>query len=434
VEVAITRVSDDPIRFTGFVRDLTVRAQTEREREALLQRELSALREAEAANRAKDEFLATLSHELRTPLNAILGWTRMLIDGTLDERSRLKALQVIDRNAHLQARLVGDILDVSRTITGGLRLELQPVDLGTIIGAALDAVRPAADARGVQLHSRLEASARLTEGDPQRLQQVVWNLLANAVKFTPSGGVVQVELAEVDDGVRIVVEDNGAGIDPAFLPHVFERFRQADGSISRRHGGLGLGLAIVRHLVELHGGTVQAASPGLGRGSTFTVDLPRLDHTLGASTITSPPASVLESDRAASSAVLEGCHALVVDDEEDARDLISTILTSAGASVETAPTVADALRSLDASNPDVLLADLGMPGVDGFALIREVRRRESAHGRRLPAAAITAYAGSLDRERTLAAGFDRHIAKPISKELIIDTVRALVPPHRQIHE
>ena len=278
VEVAITRVSDDPPTFTGFVRDLTSRVHAQQEREALLQRELSALRDAESANRAKDDFLATLSHELRTPLNAILGWTRMLLDGTLDARSSRKALQVIDRNAHLQAQLVADILDVSRIITGGLRLDLQPVDLGSVIGATLDAVRPAADAKQVQLRSRIDTVARLTEGDPQRLQQIVWNLLSNAVKFTPAGGTITIELDDAgDSGIRIRVQDSGAGIEPAFLPHVFERFRQADNSVSRQHGGLGLGLAIVRHLVELHGGTVHADSPGVGKGSVFTIHLPRVD-------------------------------------------------------------------------------------------------------------------------------------------------------------
>ena len=277
VEVSITRVpGEDPPRFTGFVRDLTARAEAEAERTRLLQRESAARREAETANRAKDDFLATLSHELRTPLNAIVGWTRMLLDGTMDERSSRRALEVIDRNAHLQVQLVADILDVSRIITGGLTLDVRPVDLGSVIGAALDSVRPAADAKQIRIRSRLAASARVTEGDPQRLQQVIWNLLANAVKFTPPDGTVDLELVDAGNaGVELRVADNGAGIDPEFLPHVFERFRQADNSVSRQHGGLGLGLAIVRHLTELHGGTVRAESPGPGKGSVFTVALPR---------------------------------------------------------------------------------------------------------------------------------------------------------------
>jgi PAS domain S-box-containing protein len=427
VEVAITRVSDDdPPRFTGFVRDLTARVEAEREREQLLQRELSARREAEAANRAKDEFLATLSHELRTPLNAIVGWTRMLLDGTMDERSTRRALEVIDRNAHLQVQLVGDILDVSRIITGGLRLDLQPVDLGSVIGAALDAVRPAADAKKVRLHSRLVASARLTQGDPQRLQQIVWNLLANAVKFTQVGGLVEVDLVDAQDtGVRIRVQDDGTGIDPAFLPYVFERFRQADGSVSREHGGLGLGLAIVRHLVELHGGTVHAESQGPGKGSTFTVELPRMDADRAlASSDEHQHLSTGDRSHFTKVGSLGGCRALVVDDDEDARELIATILMKAGANVQTASSVREALRHLEAARPDVLLADIGMPGVDGYALIREVRRREAESGQHLSAAAITAYASNQDRERALAAGFDRHMAKPISPAAIVEAVLA----------
>ncbi|MCA1562806.1 MAG: MASE1 domain-containing protein [Acidobacteria bacterium] len=428
VEVSITRVSDDdPPRFTGFVRDLTARVTAEREREQLLQGELSARREAEAANRAKDEFLATLSHELRTPLNAIVGWTRMLLDGTMDERSTRRALQVIDRNAHLQVQLVGDILDVSRIITGGLRLDLQPVDLGSIIGAALDAVRPAANAKKLRLRSRLMASARLTEGDPQRLQQVVWNLLANAVKFTQVGGHVEVELVDAGDGgVRIRVQDDGAGIEPAFLPHVFERFRQADGSVSREHGGLGLGLAIVRHLVELHGGTVRAESPGPGKGSAFTVELPRMDADRAlTSSDEQQQAGSRDGSERNQTATLEGCRALVVDDNEDARELIATILTTAGAHVQTASSVSEALRHFEASPPDVLLADIGMPGADGYALIREIRRREAHSGLHLSAAAITAYAANPDRERALAAGFDRHVAKPIRPAAIVEAVLSM---------
>ena len=423
VEVAITRVSDEPPRFTGFVRDLTTRARAEREREELLQRELKARREAETANRAKDEFLATLSHELRTPLNAIVGWTRMLLDGTMDVRSTTRALEVIDRNAHLQAKLVEDILDVSRIITGGLRLNLQPTDLGSVIGAALDGVRPAAEAKQVRLRSRLAPTARLTQGDPQRLQQIVWNLLANAVKFTPAGGLVEVELVDAGDSVQIRVQDDGAGIDPTFLAHAFDRFRQADASVSRQHGGLGLGLAIVRHLVELHGGTVRAESQGAGKGATFTVELPRIGTEL-ASASPGEHRQANTVDRSGLNQVvsLRGCRALVVDDEEDARDLIATILTTAGANVRMASSTFEALQQLDASRPDVLLADIGMPGSDGYALIREVRRREVQTGQHLPAAAVTAYAGNHERERALAAGFDRHVSKPISPAAIVAAV------------
>jgi PAS domain S-box-containing protein len=428
VELSITPVpGDEPPSFTGFVRDLTARVQAERERELLLQRESTARREAETANRAKDEFLATLSHELRTPLNAIVGWTRMLLDGTMDERSTRRALQVIDRNAHLQVQLVADILDVSRIITGGLKLDVRPVDLGSVIGAALDSVRPAADAKKIRIRSRLAPSAQLTEGDPQRLQQIVWNLLANAVKFTPPGGVVDVELRDAgNDGVQIRIADDGAGIDAGFLPHVFERFRQADGSVSREHGGLGLGLAIVRHLVELHGGTVRAESPGLGKGTTFTVTLPRPDTDRASPpSVESLPAGTIAGPDSRDTVSLAGCRALVVDDDRDARELIVTILTTAGATVETASSVPEALRHLDGWRPDVLLADIGMPGLDGYALIREVRRQERHNRRHLPVAAVTAYASHLDRERALAAGFDRYLSKPISPAAVVDVILSM---------
>jgi signal transduction histidine kinase/ActR/RegA family two-component response regulator len=398
--------------------------RAEGEREQLLQRELTARREAEAANRAKDEFLATLSHELRTPLNAIVGWTRMLLDGALDERSAKRALEVIDRNAHLQAQLVEDILDVSRIITGGLRLDRRPVDLGSVIGAAYDAVRPAAEARRIRVQSRLDGAARLTEGDPQRLQQAVWNLLSNAMKFTRPGGLVEIELVDAGEhGVRIVVRDNGAGIDPAFLPYVFDRFRQADGSVSRQHGGLGLGLAIVRHLVELHGGTVRAESEGLDKGSTFVIELPRMGSDAAGALVAGVPDA---RPFPLGAEVLTGCRALVVDDEEDARALLGTILAQAGAVVQTAASVPEALRLLNTSPTDVLLADIGMAGDDGYALIRAVRNRDARDGTHLPAAAITAYAGAQSRERALAAGFDRHVAKPIVPADFVQVVVGLV--------
>jgi PAS domain S-box-containing protein len=278
VEVAIIRVSnDEPPSFTGFVRDLTVRKEAEREREQLLLREAAARGEAEAANRAKDQFLATLSHELRTPLHAIRGWTRMLRDGGLDADGAARALEVIDRNARLQAQLIEDILDVSRIVTGGFQLTVQPVDVGTVVAAALDAVRPAAAAKGIALTVRVTGAPCVAHGDPKRLEQVVWNLLSNAVKFTDAGGTVDIEVGgDALVGIQIRVTDNGIGIDPEFLPYVFERFRQADSSASRRHGGLGLGLAIARHLVELHGGHVHAESAGLGRGASFVIELPAL--------------------------------------------------------------------------------------------------------------------------------------------------------------
>jgi CheY-like chemotaxis protein len=349
----------------------------------------------------------------------------MLLEGTMDQRSSRRALEVIDRNAHLQAQLVEDILDVSRIITGGLRLDVTPVDLGTVIGAALDAVRPAAEAKKIRILCRLEAVNRLTEGDAQRLQQVVWNLLSNAVKFTGSGGRIEVDLIDAEDGnVRISVRDNGVGIDPGFLPFVFERFRQADGSVNRQHGGLGLGLAIVRHLVELHGGTVRVQSEGLDKGATFIIDLPTMESGR-LSERERRESSPVDRQLLSDTRLLDGRRALVVDDEEDARVLLATVLKKAGATVRMASTVREALNQLDRSRPDVLLADVGMPGEDGYSLIREIRRRDARDGRHLPAAAITAYAGGEDRERALTAGFDCHVAKPIVPMQILRTVMSL---------
>jgi PAS domain S-box-containing protein len=425
LEIAIARVADDePPRFTGFVRDLTAQKQAEGEREQLLTREATARRDAEAANRAKDEFLATLSHELRTPLNAIVGWTRMLLDDTMDRGSARRALEVIDRNAHLQAQLVGDLLDVSRIITGGLRLDLRPLDLAAVIGAALDAVRPAAEAKKVQLRLRLAASGPVVLGDPPRLQQVMWNLLANAVKFTRSGGTVTIDLLDRGRSTVVRVQDDGVGIDPEFLPFVFERFRQADGSASRQHGGLGLGLAIVRHLVELHGGTVRAESDGPDRGATFSVELPAFETAVLAPPIEARAPAPAAADRAAGGE-LAGYRLLVVDDQEDARELIATIVRSAGADVETAPSAAEALQKMDVSEPDAILADIGMPGADGYELIREVRARDAGRSRRLPVAAITAYAGEEHRNRALEAGFDCHVPKPVSRPAVITAVLAI---------
>ena len=423
VEIAISKVSEgDATVFTGFVRDLTARVQAEHEREELLAREARARTEAEAANRAKDEFLATLSHELRTPLNAIVGWTRLLLDGTMDPRSTTRALEVIDRNAQLLAKLVADILDVSRIITGGLRLDPRPVDMASVIGAAVDAVRPAAAAKNLRLVSHLAGTVRQVQGDPQRLQQIVWNLLSNAVKFTDAGGTVTIELR--DDRARRVnvsVSDTGAGIEPLFLPHVFERFRQGDGSASRLHGGLGLGLAIVRHLVELHGGVVQAESAGPGQGSTFTVSLPSIE---------SEAPQVLPVVEPPMAGPLDGYRVLVVDDQEDARDLMAAILTKVGARVDTAASAAAALRIIEQTRPDVLLADVGMPGEDGYALIAEVRKQEAPTGARLPAAAVTAYASDRDRKKALAAGYDYHVAKPITHSTVVSVVLALAAGSR----
>jgi len=423
VEVAITKVAVDPQVFTGFVRDVTDRTTAERERRQLLNRELEARQQAESANRAKDEFLATLSHELRTPLNAIVGWTRMLLDGTLDEATSRRALQIIDRNAHTQVQLVEDILDVSRIITGKLRLDVRPVDLGAIIGMVLESASPAADAKQIRLWSTLAPAARDTTGDPKRLQQIIWNLVSNALRFTPQGGSIGVELSECGtNNVCIKITDTGTGIAPEFLPHLFERFSQADSSTTRQHGGLGLGLAIVRHLTELHGGTVKAESEGLGTGATFTVELPKLTVDSLKDTAARPSADFVVPRDALP---LSGCRVLLVEDEPDARELIATILTKGGAVVETAISVGQAIAAIERTPPDVLLSDIGLAGDDGYALIRQVRAREIDTRRRLAAASVTAYARQEDRERALDAGFDGYVAKPVDADVMIATIRSL---------
>jgi signal transduction histidine kinase/DNA-binding response OmpR family regulator len=379
--------------------------------------------EAEAANRAKDEFLATLSHELRTPLTAILGWARLLRAGNLPEGTVGGALETVERNAKAQAQLIDDLLDVSRIVTGKLRLDARPVEMGRVIEAAVESVRPAASARKIRLEVELEPLGIPLLGDAGRLQQVAWNLLSNAVKFTPEGGRVGVLLRRAGPDAEFRVEDTGQGIGADFLPHVFERFRQADGSTTRRHGGLGLGLAIARHLVELHGGAISADSDGEGRGSSFTVRLPlaaadpagaRTEHAPGGGA--SPPARA---------AALKGLRVLVVEDETDTRELVAFALTAAGAEVKTAAQAREALDTLEGWTPDVLVSDIGMPGVDGYAFIGEVRRREADSGGRLPAVALTAYAGVEDRRRAIAAGFQTHLAKPLDPAEMVAVVASL---------
>ena len=421
VEVSITRVPIDPPVFTGFVRDTTERVNAERQRRGLLDAEAAARREAEQANRAKDEFLATLSHELRTPLNAIVGWTRMLLDGILDEQSARRALTIIDRNAHAQAQLVTDLLDISRIISGKLTLTLRPVDVGSVVGAAIDAVRPAAAHKRVTLAVELGAPARVITGDFYRLQQAVSNLLSNAIKFTPDGGAVDVRLSEYNRGLRLSITDSGIGINPAFLPHVFERFRQADGSSTREHGGLGLGLAIVRHIVELHGGAVSAQSEGTGKGATFIVDLPSArDATEDLPGSSHDAAGSPMSD----ARPLDGCRALVVEDDEDARQVLDAMLSRAGAAVRVAASVDEAMALFTAEPADVVIADLGLPGKDGYALVREIRAQESSASR-ARIIAVTAYARPEDREKVLAHGFDDHLPKPADPRRVVELVARL---------
>jgi len=394
----------------------------------LLQFESNARLAAEESNRLKDEFLATLSHELRTPLTAILGWSSMLRDSRLNEKMRATALEIVERNARTQQQIIDDILDVSRIITGQLRLEPEPTDLRAVVEAAVDTVRTAATAKNINLRATFEPCAGPVMGDPRRLQQVVWNLLLNAVKFTPIGGEVRVSVEREGAHERVVVSDTGAGIAPDFLPYVFDRFRQGDQSTTRTHGGLGLGLAIVRHLVELHGGTVRAESEGAGRGSTFTVELPLLRNAEDG-TQSEGRADGFGDESAIGnrqSAILSGLRVLVVDDEPDALDLIRVILERKGASVTAVGSAGEAWRALESSRPDLLVCDIGMPVEDGYQLIRRLRARESSHGVRTPAIALTAYAGEADRAEALAAGFNLHVAKPIDPAALVSHIEGLI--------
>jgi PAS domain S-box-containing protein len=388
---------------------------------------MHALVKAEEANRLKDEFLAVLSHELRTPLNAIVGWSHLLQAGGLDDATARKALQTISRNANLQNQLISDILDVSRVIAGKLRLELVPIDLVAVVEAAVDTVRPTALAKEIRLDADLTRPTTVVTGDSGRLQQVVWNLLSNAIKFAPRGGQIVVRLAMAGDEVEIAVEDNGPGIASEFLPYVFDRFRQADSSTTRPKGGLGLGLAIVRHLIELHGGGVSAANRTPLRGAVFTIRLPASRG--DAPRRGGPPVSAVEGSQAARPGAgpgqpLWGLRVLVVDDEEDARDLLATVLRNAGADVLTAASTAEAVPLVERDRPDVLVADIEMPGEDGYSLIRKVRELRGGHAS-TPAIALTAYAGADDRTRALRAGFQVHVAKPVSPEELVAVAAAL---------
>jgi PAS domain S-box-containing protein len=423
-------VFDSEGRVTGIVgisRDITERKRA-LEAGIELAREQAARAEAERANRLKDEFLATLSHELRTPLTAILGWAKMLDDGFVREEMRADALGIIYRNARSQAQLIDDLLDVSRIITGKLRIEVRPVDLAPVVEAAVAVVRPAASAKRVQLQTVFEPGTGLIAGDPERLQQVVWNLLSNAVKFTPNGGRVQVRLGRANSRVEVAVSDTGAGIAPEFLPHVFDRFRQADMGTTRRHGGLGLGLAIVRHLVELHGGTVGAESAGEGLGTTFTVRLPVMkpsDAAGAAAGVVAAPSHFGAGDAPAALPSLEGVKVLAVDDEPHGRALITEVLRRCGAEVVAVSSAREALEVLQAWRPHVLLSDIGMPGMDGYMLIRRVRELSEEQGGRTPAAALTAYAGAEDRARSLSSGFQLHVAKPVEPAELAAVVASL---------
>jgi len=392
--------------------------------------------DAERANHLKDEFLATVSHELRTPLNAILGWARMLGSKQLSPDRSAQAIAIVERNALALAHIIDDLLDVSRIVTGALSLVSEQANVALVTQAAVEGVRPMAAVKNVQLRFESGLSdLAVVRGDAERLQQVIWNLLANAIKFTPDGGVVDVFLEAASDHLQVRVVDTGQGISPDFLPHVFERFRQADGSTTRRHTGLGLGLAISRQLVELHGGTLQADSLGSGRGSTFTMRLP----TVGSGAPAADKATLGDRRVAMATASPEGrstriddLRVLLVDDTDDGRALTALVLTQAGASVQTVRSVREALASIEQDPPDVLVSDIGLPDEDGYALILQIRRHEAARGGFLPAVALTGYARVADRDRILAAGFQSHVAKPLDPVALTAAIAAVA--HRRLEK
>jgi PAS domain S-box-containing protein len=411
-----------PIRFDGTTQDITQRKQMEEERSVLLGSERAARMEAERANRLKDEFLATLSHELRTPLNAISGWTELLKQEPGDVLTVKEGMGAIERNVRVQTQLIEDLLDMSRITSGKVRLEVRSINLADVIHAAIETVAPAALAKGVTIEPIVDPQSGMISGDPGRLQQVIWNLLTNAVKFTPKGGQVQVLLEQVDSHVQVSVTDTGEGIPSDFLPHIFERFSQADGSPSRRHGGLGLGLSIVKTLIEMHGGKVSVHSAGKGQGSTFRLTLPLrivVPHE-------SRPASVHHGGRSPLShegglPKLEGVRVLVLDDEPDARQILRRLILGSGGIPELASTVQEAELMIAQFQPDVIVSDIGMPGTDGYAFMREMRRQ----GVTIPAVALTAFARAEDRIRSIQAGFQFHLAKPIEPAELMTVVASL---------
>src|SRR5689334_9136355 len=401
------------------IRDITDRKRAEKERTVLLAAAQSARAEADSANTVKDEFLATLSHELRTPLTSILGWSHLLTDGNLDKQQTVSAIETIARNARAQGRLIDELLDISRIMTGKLSLDVRAVKLAPLIQAVVDDVRPAADARSITLRGAFNSDIGPISGDPDRLQQIVWNLLANAIKFTPKGGDVQVRLERNDSHALITVSDSGQGIASELLPHVFERFRQADSSNTRSNGGLGLGLSIVRQLVELHRGTVTAESSGENEGTTFRVmlPLPSLPEVPNTAEKTDPKNKQRSPTTAQHS--LNGLRVLVVDDEQDTRELVAAVLTTHGAEVVPVGSAIEALAQMERQRFDLLISDIGMPEMNGYELISRIRQLGEEHGGRTPAMALTAYAGVDDRKRALAAGYERHIPKPfVAAELI----------------
>jgi PAS domain S-box-containing protein len=426
VSVTISPIRDATGRVIGaskIARDISERRRIEQERERLLQRERAARAEAERLSRLKDEFLATVSHELRTPLNAIYGWSQLLARQEVGSAEVQEGLEVIARNARVQTQLVEDLLDMSRIVSGKLRLDVQPVDLGEVLEAAIQSVLPAAEARGIRL-LKVIGSNSLVSGDASRLQQVAWNLLTNALKFTPKGGEVQVVLERVQSHIELRVSDTGEGIAADFLPHLFERFQQADATTTRRHGGLGLGLAIVRHFVEMHGGTVRVQSPGKGKGSTFTIELPVRAAHIGEQG-TSPRQPEQLTAPPAHGANLAGLRLLLVDDDADARRLIRRILEDAGAEVAVCESAAQGLANLRQDRPDLLICDIGMPSEDGYSFLRRIRALPAEEGGQTSAVALTAFARPEDRTKALLAGFQMHVRKPVEPEELVAAVATL---------
>ncbi|MEH2398671.1 PAS domain-containing hybrid sensor histidine kinase/response regulator [Nostoc sp.] len=430
IVLGIALLNDSQDNGVAFVLDITdvsdelrLRKLAEKECDRLLEREMKARQQAEIANKIKNEFLGVLSHELRTPLNSLLGWSKMLRTRKFDEKTTNHALETIERNAKLQTQLIEDLLDVSRILQGKLNLNICPVSLVMVVEAALKTVQLAAQAKSIQIQTIFDPTLGQVMGDPNRLQQVVWNLLSNAVKFTPTGGRVEIRLMEAANQAQIQVSDTGKGIPPDFLSYVFDYFRQADSTTTRTFGGLGLGLAIVRKVVEMHGGKVQAESPGEGSGATFTVELPLL---VRSEDVRCEENESLDSEP--ESSLLSNTQVLVVDDEPDIRDLITFILQDYGAEVTAVSSAQEALQALSESIPDVLISDIGMPKTDGYMLMREVRARSPQQGGHVPAIALTAYAGEMNQQQALAAGFQMHISKPVDPDVLLKAIADLIEP------
>ncbi|MCA1577946.1 MAG: response regulator [Acidobacteria bacterium] len=420
IEASVAQTEAARLHVQELSRYISELQRSEEAREQLLLRAERARNDAEAANRIKDEFLATLSHELRTPLTSLLGWSSVLREAKHDERVLTQGLEAIDRNARVQAQLIDDLLDVSRIVSGKLNLDVRPLDICAITRAAINVVQPAAQAKGITLDYWAQPGLGAISADSARLQQIIWNLLSNAVKFTPHGGKISVRVERDGPNAKVTVSDTGQGIEREFLPRVFDRFRQADSSTTRSFGGLGLGLAIVRHLVELHGGTVSADSDGVGKGATFSASFPLLSDR-------AEPITILHSGEMHASELhsLDGLRVLLVDDEIETREIISTVVERTGAKVKTCTSAREALTELVAWRPDVILSDIGMPDEDGYSFIGRVRALPSNEGGATPAAALTAYAREEDRKQALAAGYQMHIAKPIGAGQLVTMIAKL---------